>query len=71
MSEQKELKPLPVLRRDEEAERFVDEADLGTAIHALFESFGDVQLEIPPREAMADPVNFDDPASHDRADDCR
>ena len=28
MTDRKDLKPLPVLKTDEEAERFVDEADL-------------------------------------------
>lgn len=47
-----------------------EEMDLGTAIHALFEPFGEVRLEIPPREPMSEPVDFNQPAQHDGADDC-
>jgi plasmid stability protein len=32
---------------------------LGTAIHDLFEPFGDVELELPPREPMREPPKFD------------
>ena len=32
---------------------------LGTAIHELFKPFGGVELEIPPREPMREPVRFD------------
>ena len=32
---------------------------LGTAIHELFKPFGSVELEIPPREPMREPVRFD------------
>lgn len=32
---------------------------LGTALHELFKPFGGVDLEIPPREPMRDPVRFD------------
>jgi plasmid stability protein len=32
---------------------------LGTALHELFRPFGGVELEIPPREPMRDPVRFD------------
>lgn len=33
--------------------------NLGTAIHELFKPFGDVDLEIPPREPMREPPQFD------------
>ena len=33
--------------------------NLGTAIHELFKPFGDVGLEIPPREPMREPPQFD------------
>ena len=32
---------------------------LGTAIHELFKPFGDVELEMPPREPMREPPRFD------------
>ncbi len=32
---------------------------LGTAIQELFEPFGGVELEIPPREPMREPIRFD------------
>ena len=32
---------------------------LGTAIHQLFEPFGGVELELPPREPMRDPPRFE------------
>ena len=32
---------------------------LGTAIHELFKPFGDVELEMPPREPMSEPPRFD------------
>jgi plasmid stability protein len=32
---------------------------LGTAIRRLFEPLGGMELEIPPREKMRDPPNFD------------
>ena len=32
---------------------------LGTAIHELFKPFGGVELEIPPREPMREPIRFD------------
>ena len=32
---------------------------LGTAIHELFKPFGGVELEIPPREPMREPPQFD------------
>ena len=32
---------------------------LGTVIHEIFKPFGDVELEIPPREAMREPPRFD------------
>ena len=32
---------------------------LGTAIHQLFRPFGDVKLELPPREPMREPPRFD------------
>ena len=35
------------------------ERKLGTAIHELFKPFGDVELDIPPREPMREPVRFD------------
>ena len=33
--------------------------NLGTAIHELFEPFGGVELELPPREPMHKPLKFD------------
>lgn len=33
--------------------------NLGTAIHELFKPFGDVELDIPPREPMREPPRFD------------
>ena len=33
--------------------------NLGTAIHELFKPFEDVELEIPPREPMREPPQFD------------
>lgn len=35
------------------------EADLGSAIHALFAPLGGVELELPPREPMREPPDFD------------
>ncbi|MDE2716503.1 MAG: plasmid stabilization protein [Dehalococcoidia bacterium] len=35
------------------------ERRLGTAIHELFKPLGGIDLEIPPREPMQDPVRFD------------
>ena len=35
--------------------------NLGTAIHLLFQPFGDVGLAIPPREPMREPPRFDEP----------
>ena len=32
---------------------------LGTALHELFKPFGDVELEVPPREPMRAPPQFD------------
>ena len=32
---------------------------LGTAIHELFKPFGDVELELSPREPMREPPRFD------------
>ena len=32
---------------------------LGTALHALFKPFGDVVLELPPREPMREPPRFE------------
>ena len=32
---------------------------LGTAIHELFEPFGGVELELPPREPMRDTPRFE------------
>ena len=32
---------------------------LGTALHELFKPFGGVELDVPPREPMRDPVRFD------------
>ena len=34
-------------------------ANLGTAIHRLFRPFGVENLEIPPREPMREPPQFD------------
>ena len=33
--------------------------NLGTAIHELFKPLGGVELEIPPREPMREPPQFD------------
>ena len=33
--------------------------NFGTAIHELFKPFGDVELDIPPREPMREPPRFD------------
>ena len=32
---------------------------LGTAFHELFKPFGGVELEVPPREPMREPPQFD------------
>ena len=40
-------------------EQPVPTRDLGTALHELFKPFGDVDLEIPPREPMRDTPKFD------------
>ena len=32
---------------------------LGAALHELFKPFGGVELDVPPREPMRDPVRFD------------
>ena len=32
---------------------------LGTALHELFKPFGGVELEVPPREPMRKPPQFD------------
>ena len=37
----------------------VPERGLGTAIHELFKPFGGVELELPPREPMSEPLRFD------------
>ena len=43
------------LLADSVAELDVPEKGLGTAIHELFKPFGDVVLEMPPREPMREP----------------
>ena len=35
------------------------EKGLGTAIHELFKPLGGVELELPPREPMHEPLRFD------------
>ena len=40
-------------------EQPVPDRNLGTALHELFKPFGDVDLEIPPREPMRDAPGFD------------
>ena len=42
------------LRRDE-----APVYNLGTAIHELFKPLGGVELDIPPREPMREPLKFD------------
>ena len=37
----------------------VPERGLGTAIHGLFKPFGGVELGLPQREAMREPLRFD------------
>ena len=32
---------------------------LGTAIHELFKPFGGIELNLPPREPMREPLRFD------------
>ncbi len=32
---------------------------LGTAIHELFKPFGGIELTLPPREPMREPLRFD------------
>ena len=53
---------------EEEARRILADAvereaapakGLGTAIHELFKPFGDVNLELPPREPMREPPRFE------------
>ncbi len=53
---------------EEEARRILAEAveretapvkGLGTAIHELFQPFGGVELELPPREPMREPPRFE------------
>ena len=41
-----DLEPIPTKR-------------LGAALHELFKPFGGVEMDIPPREPMRDPVRFD------------
>ncbi len=40
-------------------EDVVPTKELGTAIHERFKPFGGVELEIPPREPMREPPQFD------------
>ena len=53
---------------EEEARLILDDAvereaaptkGLGTALHELFKPFGGVELEVPPREPMRKPPQFD------------
>ncbi len=41
--------------------------NLGTAIHKLFKPFGEIELDIPPREAMRELPRFDETLGDDRS----
>jgi plasmid stability protein len=41
--------------------------NLGTAIHKLFKPFGEIELDIPPREAMRELPRFDGTLGDDRS----
>jgi len=45
--------------RDAFGRETLPEKGLGTAIHALFEPMGGVELELPPREPMREAPRFD------------
>ena len=55
-SMEQEARDILGLALDEEA---APARNLGTALHELFEPFGDVDLEIPPRQPMRDIPQFD------------
>ena len=48
-----------IILREAVADDGVPEKGLGTALHELFKPFGDVELELPPREPMREPPRFD------------
>ena len=48
-----------LIMREAVSRESVPEKGLGTAIHELFKPLGGVELELPPREPMREPLRFD------------
>lgn len=48
-----------LIMREAVSREGVPEKGLGTAIHELFKPLGGVELELPPREPMREPLRFD------------
>ena len=48
-----------VILRDSVACKSAPESGLGTALRELFRPFGDVELDLPPREPIREPPRFD------------
>ncbi len=48
-----------LIRTDTADEEHAPVEGLGTAIHAVFKPFSDIELELPPRELMRDPPRFE------------
>ena len=48
-----------MILREVVGREIVPEKGLGTAIHQLFKPHGGVELELPPRERMSEPLSFD------------
>ena len=48
-----------LIMREAVSRESAPEKGLGTAIHELFKPLGGVELELPPREPMREPLRFD------------
>ena len=48
-----------ILQGELDRESTASVKNIGTAIHELFKPFGDVKLDIPPREPVREPPRFD------------
>ena len=48
-----------MILREVVGQKTVPEKGLGTAIHELFKPHGGVELELPPRDSMSEPLSFD------------
>ena len=48
-----------LIMREAVSRESVPEKGLGTAIHELFKPLGGVELKLPPREPMREPLRFD------------